>query len=381
MSPPPMWRSGPMWRGSLALKSSRCRTRPPETVCCQEKGGLCASTGGTQLVNKVAKNFYQLLRLRSIGREELPIFITLSDASGGTTERLFIVDLHGAGENIIGVVAQAVEGHKEVFTIVGGGESQLRVATLHRILWKFLRVGASALPLRVVCCRYIDACVGPFFAVRLMGESSRSELMPARRAGAAKAKDVQLPFGLSMSRAELPKSGSVGDAGNHHPQASDSESEGALSSMDGGSEDRTDSESLGGSSEDEEATAIAAAPLVAIAPPKPPAEVAPERAPQPGLVDFDVAPSGRAKCFLCGQAIPKGSWRLSYQVRSSWTLSDCKRLHPHCTGQLPATTREFDRGKLRTLSERSGLREEARRSLEAAGVALKALPDSASSGA
>ena len=66
-----------------------------------------------------------------------------------------------------------------------------------------------------------------------------------------------------------------------------------------------------------------------------------------GLKSFDVAPSGRASCYLCGAIIPKGSRRFDYRIRTSRNLSDQRRIHTSCVSRLPTATRDVDIAFLR----------------------------------
>ena len=54
-----------------------------------------------------------------------------------------------------------------------------------------------------------------------------------------------------------------------------------------------------------------------------------------GLKSYDVAPTGRAKCMICSECLPVGTYRLSYRIRVSMAMEHCRRLHPACAPGLP----------------------------------------------
>lgn len=89
-----------------------------------------------------------------------------------------------------------------------------------------------------------------------------------------------------------------------------------------------------------------------------------------GLKALEVAPSGRAKCYVCSKTIAKGSWRFDYRIKSSSSLSDGRRIHVECAGGLPEATRAVDARALQAFCKAPDLGETQRGLLEAALAAL-----------
>ena len=61
-----------------------------------------------------------------------------------------------------------------------------------------------------------------------------------------------------------------------------------------------------------------------------------------GIISFDIAPSSRAKCFVCDAPILRGTLRLDYRFKRSNSLKDQRRFHAGCAGGIPAATRATD---------------------------------------
>ena len=67
----------------------------------------------------------------------------------------------------------------------------------------------------------------------------------------------------------------------------------------------------------------------------------------PGLKRWDIAPTARAVCLVCGARMDEGTVRLSYRFRQSKSMEHARQLHPECCGRLSMTTREVGRLALR----------------------------------
>ena len=62
-----------------------------------------------------------------------------------------------------------------------------------------------------------------------------------------------------------------------------------------------------------------------------------------GLQYYDIAPSGKAVCLMCGGFTGKGSWRFHYRIKESNAMRDLRWVHASCLSRLPETTRALDR--------------------------------------
>ena len=83
-----------------------------------------------------------------------------------------------------------------------------------------------------------------------------------------------------------------------------------------------------------------------------------------GLKDFDVAPTDRAHCYVCGEKIAKGLFRLCYRFKQSRQFSDVRKVHFPCASALPASSRTDDVLALRHWLSKKDLMGERRVALQ-----------------
>ena len=98
-----------------------------------------------------------------------------------------------------------------------------------------------------------------------------------------------------------------------------------------------------------------------------------------GIKAFELAPSGRAVCFICTRPIGRNSWRFDYRLRDSRTLSDQRRVHFDCVGHLPLRTREVDIGALQDFLAQPGSSQDRAEHLQIALCLLQCPAPAASS--
>ena len=122
-------------------------TAIPETVCGAKHGGLCENQHGHfNLVCSVVKNTFSLLKLKGVGKEQLPVICKMGDgelANDDPFRRFAIVDTHGIGENVVCVGL----GGGDVLRLSAGSVGGLAITTLHRLVGKVITALAMMLPL------------------------------------------------------------------------------------------------------------------------------------------------------------------------------------------------------------------------------------------
>ena len=69
-----------------------------------------------------------------------------------------------------------------------------------------------------------------------------------------------------------------------------------------------------------------------------------------GIKGFiNVAPTSRGTCYVCGDKILKGSYRISYRFRESASMEHFRGVHVPCCVNLPIASRANDVYALRRL--------------------------------
>ena len=224
--------------------------------------------------------------------------------------RFFIVDIHGAGDNIVcvGLTGCVVL------------RLPLTITTLHRLVIR--RITALVDSISFACYDVVDAERDSGLAIRIVGERF-CEAVRTRLVRSKKPASIRLPFGLTL---EGPVAPIV------HIEEADADSCDDSCGFTLAPEASTTGASLSGTDTDVHPPPVVVAPPPALA----------ARAPRVGLIAFEVAPSSRASCFVCSERIQAGDWRFDYQLKPTRTFSDMKRVHPRCVPHLPDATKETD---------------------------------------
>ena len=164
-------------------------TAVPETVCAAQRGGLCIQHGFFGLVSVVVKNIYSLLRARGIVKDQLPVMCRVGDDADVVADdpfrRFFIVDIHGAGDNIVcvGLTGCVVL------------RLPLTITTLHRLVGR--RITALVDSISFACYDVVDAERDSGLAITIVGQRF-CEAVRTRLVRSKKPASIRLPFGLTL---------------------------------------------------------------------------------------------------------------------------------------------------------------------------------------
>ena len=335
----------------------------PFTTCKQQFGGLCCQDELCGRANMGTKNMCILLSKHKL-KDALPLLLQVCVAGAEpVAEYHFLAGTHAGKLGLLIAASIVVIEGKRVATLATDAVTGACVVSTTQIVFRrILAASAEAMDtsaldiehlqlLQFEYARHEDAAG---FAAGIAAEAEPFLLLADLRHKDKKhrAEDgVALPFGLSMASDDKCK----GEDGEEHAPADD----GSASSDMEKEEDvlaRRDDEKLSSESEYDGPAALPEA--------LPPAPEPAPAIPIVGVKGYDKAPTGRAVCWLCGVPIPAGSWRLDYRFRASRQLSHQRRIHAHCAGRLPASSREHDITVVRRFLEAPGLEGDASPFLE-----------------
>ena len=321
-------------------------TALPVRVCGELLGGLCEKHPHFHGADAIVKNLYRVLKARGVNKCSLPIICKLGAADPTDTFYHFaLAEMHGKGVNMVVLGLQQLEGGNMV--LAGGGS--LAFTTLHRLAAKRIVDGSDSIAF--TCLEYSVCADATCVMFQIRGERFRQDIstvLVARGRPKQVADEIRLPFGLRIEAAELPvpddavsESAGSGDSVEERESGQEESSscceEGPEKEEEGENQDPIEPVRV-------EAIAAPVDPGTEEPPPLPPPDAPQNRpnVPQAGLCGIEIAPSGRAKCCVCGELILKGDRRFNYQARASRTLSDFKRVHTFCVPRLPPATRLAD---------------------------------------
>jgi hypothetical protein len=162
-----------------------------ETVCVAQNGGVCVQHSFFDLVTAVVKNIYNLLKAKGVGKDQLLVMCTVGDdadvAADDPFRRFFVVDMHGAGDNIVCVGFTG----DVVLRSLG---SPLAIATLHRLVGRRIKALVDSISF---ACYDVDDAHEEGLAVRIAGVRFR-EAVRTRLAQHKKREVIRLAFGLTL---------------------------------------------------------------------------------------------------------------------------------------------------------------------------------------
>ena len=72
-----------------------------------------------------------------------------------------------------------------------------------------------------------------------------------------------------------------------------------------------------------------------------------------GVVDIEMAPTSRAKCFVCSASVQRGCARVLYRLRISSTMRDLRRAHVDCAEGFAREHLEVNRRAAEILAGRA----------------------------
>ena len=60
-------------------------------------------------------------------------------------------------------------------------------------------------------------------------------------------------------------------------------------------------------------------------------------------MDVEIAPTSKAKCWVCGETIDQGEYRFHYKIRKgSTTVRDQRKMHISCLSEAPEAHRDVN---------------------------------------
>ena len=326
------------------------RAGPAERTCYVLQGGLCSQDPVAQRAGHFTQNLYKMCFENDLGKNTFPLLLKLSVGGPGAPEEnqwdshverfCFLLDTHGKGEVSVvmpvgfELLPDGVMGYTPHYELNEGFLAAWPV-TLNLFLRSFFEslivppqppgawtavksIRTTLSPLKAAsvprCCFQMDGdAVEDLLS---LCRSAKPVPKPKTKPGAGPI--TPSPFGVDLDDV----GGEEGEEGNEEGCERDSdggddagaalaheqELEEVTAAGDGG-------DAPGGGDEGEPSH-----PLMG----------------HLGVLGLEFSPSDRAACWVCGDRIPTGVWRLRYKMkRGSTAMRDTRFIHPLCTGEVP----------------------------------------------